>query len=141
MKKANLIVCFVMVATMLVSACSGGTVATQAQAGATQPSGQKVNLVYWSMWNKTEPAAIALTDIIGKFAAANPNIIITPVWNGRENQTKVRTALGATITTSGAQVYNDAVTLGADTTLTSTHKQKCHTLQQQLPPPTQKLAT
>ena len=95
MKKANLIVCFVMVATMLVSACSGGTVATQAQAGATQPSGQKVNLVYWSMWNKTEPAAIALTDIIGKFAAANPNIIITPVWNGRENQTKVRTALGA----------------------------------------------
>jgi ABC-type glycerol-3-phosphate transport system substrate-binding protein len=47
------------------------------------------------MWNKTEPSAIALTEIIQKFEAANPNITITAVWNGRENQTKVRTALGA----------------------------------------------
>ena len=95
MKKANLIVCVVMVATMLLPACGGGTVATQPPAGATQPSGQKVNLVYWSMWNKTEPQAIALTSIIGKFEAANPNITIEAVWNGRENQTKVRTALGS----------------------------------------------
>jgi ABC-type glycerol-3-phosphate transport system substrate-binding protein len=85
MKKANLIVCVVMVATMLLSACGGG--------GST--GGGKVNLVYWSMWNKTEPSAIALTEIIGKFETANPNITITAVWNGRENQTKVRTALGA----------------------------------------------
>lgn len=84
MKKANLIVCVVMVATMLLSACGGGSA-----------GGGKVNLVYWSMWNKTEPSAIALTEIIGKFETANPNITIEAVWNGRENQTKVRTALGA----------------------------------------------
>jgi raffinose/stachyose/melibiose transport system substrate-binding protein len=84
MKKANLIVSVMVLAALVLSACGGA-------AG----GGQKVNLVYWSMWNKTEPSAIALTDIIGKFQAANPNITITPVWNGRENQTKVRTALGA----------------------------------------------
>ena len=84
MKKAYLMLSALMVAAMLLSACGGA-------AG----GGQKVNLVYWSMWNKTEPSAIALTDIIGKFQAANPNITITAVWNGRENQTKVRTALGS----------------------------------------------
>jgi len=84
MKKANLLLCVIVVSAMLLTACGGA-------AG----GGQKVNLVYWSMWNKTEPSAVALTDIIGKFQAANPNVTITPVWNGRENQTKVRTALGA----------------------------------------------
>ena len=85
MKKLNLLVCVVMVATMLLAACGGGGASTSS----------KVNLVYWSMWNKTEPSAIALTDIIQKFEAANPNITVTAVWNGRENQTKVRTALGS----------------------------------------------
>ncbi len=87
MKKLSLIVCVVMVATMLLSACGGG--------GGGAAGGAKVNLVFWSMWNKTEPSAIALTEIIQKFEAANPNITITAVWNGRENQTKVRTALGS----------------------------------------------
>ena len=55
----------------------------------------KVNLAFWSMWNKTEPSASALTDIIQKFQAKYPNVSVTAVWNGRENQTKARTALGA----------------------------------------------
>lgn len=86
MKKANLIVYVVMITTMLLSACGGG--------GASSGD-EKVNLVFWSMWNNTEPTAIALTEIIEKFEAEYPNITIEPVWNGRENQTKVRTALGA----------------------------------------------
>ena len=94
MKKLYMIMCVVVAATMMLTACGGS--ATQASGGATKaPAGQKVNLVYWSMWNKTEPSAIAMTDIIQKFEAANPNITITVVWNGRDNQTKVRTALGA----------------------------------------------
>jgi len=88
MKKTNLIVCIVMVATMLLTACGGGG----------GGGGAKVNLVYWSMWNKTEPSAVALSTIIQKFEAKYPNITITAVWNGRENQTKVRTALGANTT-------------------------------------------
>ena len=94
MKKANLILCVVIVATMLLSACGGGAPQAPA-AGQASGSGEKVELVFWSMWNKTEPSAAALTDIIAKFEAAHPNITITPVWNGRENQTKVRTALGS----------------------------------------------
>jgi len=88
MKKTNLIVCIVLVATMLLTACGGGG----------GGGGAKVNLVYWSMWNKTEPSAVALTTIIQKFEAKYPNVTITAVWNGRENQTKVRTALGANTT-------------------------------------------
>jgi raffinose/stachyose/melibiose transport system substrate-binding protein len=91
MKKLNLLVAIVMVASMLLASCGGAA----APAGGSAAGGEKVNLVFWSMWNKTEPSADALTDIIAKFEAAHPNITITPVWNGRENQTKVRTALGA----------------------------------------------
>jgi ABC-type glycerol-3-phosphate transport system substrate-binding protein len=113
MKKTNLIISIVALATMLLTAC-GGAVTTQAPAAAatqapaaaatqapaaaaTQApaaSGAKVNLVFWSMWNKTEPSAIAYTQIIANFEAKYPNITISPVWNGRENQTKARTALG-----------------------------------------------
>jgi raffinose/stachyose/melibiose transport system substrate-binding protein len=84
MKKVYLIVSLMMVATMVLAACGGGGT-----------SSEKVDLAFWSMWNNTEPSAIALTDIITKFEAANPNITVSPVWNGRENQTKVRTALGS----------------------------------------------
>lgn len=90
MKKVNLIISIAMIATMLLAACGGG--GTTGGGGA---QGEQVKLVFWSMWNNTEPSAIALTDIIKKFEAANPNIKIETVWNGRENQTKVRTALGA----------------------------------------------
>lgn len=95
MKKARIFVYVLLLAAMLLSACSSGA-ATQAPSGSQPASGgEKVNLVYWSMWNKTEPSAMALTDIIAKFQAKYPNVTVTPVWNGRENQTKVRTALGS----------------------------------------------
>lgn len=60
---------------------------------------EPVNLVFWSMWNETEGQALVLQDAIAKYQAANPNVTISAVWNGRQNQTLVRTALsgGTTI--------------------------------------------
>jgi len=55
----------------------------------------KINLVYWSMWNATEGQALVLQDAITQYEAANPNVTISAVWNGRQNQTLVRTALSA----------------------------------------------
>src|SRR4030095_5175358 len=57
-----------------------------------------ITLVYWSMWNETEGQALVIQDAITKFETQNPNIKIESVWNGRQNQTLVRTALsGGTV--------------------------------------------
>ena len=61
---------------------------------------EPVTLVYWSMWNETEGQARVIQAAIANFEAANPNINIEAVWNGRQNQTLVRTAL------SGGQVID-----------------------------------
>lgn len=53
------------------------------------------SIVYWSMWNETEPQAIALKKIMSAYTAANPGTKFTVVWNGRQNQTKLRAALQA----------------------------------------------
>jgi raffinose/stachyose/melibiose transport system substrate-binding protein len=59
---------------------------------------EPVNLVFWSMWNETEGQALVLQDAIAKYQEANPNVTISAVWNGRQNQTLVRTALaGGTV--------------------------------------------
>lgn len=52
-------------------------------------------LVYWSMWNETEPQATALKKIMDAYTAAHPDTTFSVVWNGRQNQTKLRTALQA----------------------------------------------
>ena len=56
---------------------------------------EDVTLVYWSMWNETEGQALVIQDWIEAFEAEYPNITIEAVWNGRQNQTLVRTALSA----------------------------------------------
>jgi len=59
---------------------------------------EPVELVYWSMWNETEGQALAIQKWIDAFEAEHPNITINAVWNGRQNQTLVRTALsGGTV--------------------------------------------
>jgi ABC-type glycerol-3-phosphate transport system substrate-binding protein len=61
----------------------------------TLSAADKVNLNYWSMWNQNEPQAQVIQDWINGFQAANPNITIKATWNGRQNQTLLRTALNA----------------------------------------------
>jgi len=52
-------------------------------------------LTFWSMWNEPEPQAKALQTIMDAYTAANPDTTFNVVWNGRQNQTKIRGALQA----------------------------------------------
>jgi len=53
-----------------------------------------VTLEFWSMWNETEPQAEVLKAIAAGYEAETGNKV-NITFNGRENQTLVRTALGA----------------------------------------------
>lgn len=52
-------------------------------------------LSFWSMWNETEPQAAALRTVMETYTAAHPDTTFKVVWNGRQNQTKLRAALQA----------------------------------------------
>ena len=67
----------------------------EAPAEAAAPSGDAVELAFWSMWNENEPQAKVIQSWIDAFQQENPNVKISPVWNGRQNQTLVRTALNS----------------------------------------------
>jgi len=52
-------------------------------------------LTFWSMWNEPEPQAKALRDVMAAYTKAHPDVTFKVVWNGRQNQTKLRSALQA----------------------------------------------
>jgi ABC-type glycerol-3-phosphate transport system substrate-binding protein len=64
---------------------------------ATSPAiaADPVKLVFWSMWNETEPQAKALQALMADYSQAHPDVTFQAVWNGRQNQTKIRSALAA----------------------------------------------
>lgn len=66
---------------------------TNAAAPAT--SGLKGEIVYWSMWNETEPQAGVLKDAIADFTKINPDTKITVQWCGREIRKTLVPALDA----------------------------------------------
>ncbi len=99
-KKVNVVLMIAVVFAMLLSACQPAAAPAPAASGDTQApaaaaSGEKVELAYWSMWNEGENQAVAIQESIDAFEAQNPNIHITPTWNGRENQTLLRNALAS----------------------------------------------
>ena len=63
--------------------------------GGSGEEAQKAELVYWSMWNETEPQAMVLKDAIKDFEAVNPDVSITVQWNGREIRKTLQPALDA----------------------------------------------
>lgn len=63
-------------------------------AGATGAA-TAAELVFWSMWNEPEPQAAALRQVMDAYTAAHPDTTFKVVWNGRQNQTKLRAALQA----------------------------------------------
>lgn len=109
MKTIKIFFILIMLASLILAGCGGP--ATEAppaeEPGAEEPgveepgepaAGEPVTLVFWSMWNEPEPQALVIQKWIDEFEAQNPNIKIEAVWNGRENQTKARTALaGGTV--------------------------------------------
>lgn len=56
---------------------------------------EPVELVYWSMWNEDEPQGQVMKSAIADFEAANPNMSVTVVWNGRDVRTLLVPALEA----------------------------------------------
>jgi raffinose/stachyose/melibiose transport system substrate-binding protein len=97
-KKLNSVLMSCVILAMLLTACAPAAPAAPAATvapAAPAASGEKVNLVYWSMWNEGENQAKAITESIAAFEAKNPNIKITVTWNGRQNQTLMRNALAS----------------------------------------------
>lgn len=110
MKTIKLFFVLIMLASLILTACGGtATEAPGEEPAAEEPAaeepaaeepmeGEEVTLVYWSMWNEPEVIAQTIQKWIDAFEAEHPNITIEVVWNGRENQTKARTALaGGTV--------------------------------------------
>lgn len=95
----------IVILALLLSACGGAAApaaepaaesaaAVPAAGEAAAPAvGEPVELVFWSMWNEGENQALALQEIFDKFEAEHPNITVKTTWNGRQNQTTLRTAL------------------------------------------------
>jgi len=64
-------------------------------AGGAQEAEDAVNLVYWSMWNETEPQAMVLKSAIRDFEKLNPGVKVAIQWNGREIRKTLQPALDA----------------------------------------------
>jgi len=64
-------------------------------AGGQKESADEVNLVYWSMWNETEPQAMVLKKAIADFEDKNAGVNVDIQWNGREIRKTLQPALDA----------------------------------------------
>jgi len=110
-KKYLFILTILVVALVAVTACGGGATPApeksepapaekadepaKAEEPAEPAAEEEVELTFWSMWNENEAQAQVIQGWIGEFQTEHPNITINAVWNGRQNQTLVRTALAA----------------------------------------------
>ena len=104
MKQLRVLLVLLVAFSLILTACQPAAEETTAEQPAAEenavveesaPEGEQIVLEYWSMWNEPEPQALAIQKWIEAFEAENPNIKINATWNGRENQTKLRSALAA----------------------------------------------
>jgi raffinose/stachyose/melibiose transport system substrate-binding protein len=72
-------------------ATSEATEAPATEAANSEP----VTLTYWSMWHQDEPQGQVVQKAIDDFQAANPNVTVNVVWNGRDNRKLLVPALEA----------------------------------------------
>lgn len=71
---------------------TGTSTASASESSAKQLSGK---VVYWSMWNETEPQAVAFKKGIDMFKADNPKVEVDVQWMGRSNGQALAPAIQA----------------------------------------------
>lgn len=114
MKTFKLFIAMILVMSLILSACGGAASTDETSSGNTSSTESEANtdtetntegdtgetastlkgeLVYWSMWNPTEPQAIALAEGIEFFMQEHPGVKVEIQWNGREIRQTLQPAL------------------------------------------------
>ena len=102
MKTVKKFLFVIVMAAMLLSACGRQPQQPAARRTRRNPlrnqpaaSDPESNLYFGRCGTNLNQQAQVLTKLMDSFTAQHPNITFSVVWNGRENQTKLRTALSA----------------------------------------------
>ncbi|WBW98892.1 ABC transporter substrate-binding protein [Oceanirhabdus sp. W0125-5] len=90
MKKIKFSIVLLIILSIFMSACGSKKTDNQQSGSDSKLSGE---LVYWSMWNSTEPQAQALKEAIDDFMKIHPKVKIKVNWNGREIRKTLQPAL------------------------------------------------
>lgn len=96
MKKMKTVLVLILVVVMVFTACNSGNSNdnnSNEGSSAVGGSGLTGEIVYWSMWNSTEPQALAIKDAIDDFMNIHPNVKVDINWNGREIRKTLQPAL------------------------------------------------
>lgn len=77
MKKRIIAGAMALMMSVLLAAC-GSTPAsdTSVSAPEQEQNGDKIELVYWSMWNEAEPQGQIITQAVAAYEQENPNVDI-----------------------------------------------------------------
>lgn len=105
MKKFSVLLAMVLMITTVLAGCGNGgdqekeggskdtTNEVTNEDATSENDSEKVELVYWSMWNSTEPQAVELQKGIESFMVKHPNVNVKINWNGREIRKTLQPAL------------------------------------------------
>lgn len=77
------------------AASSAPAAASSTDAPADAPAALSGTVIYWSMWQETEPQAEILKAAVERFQAANPDVKVEVEWSGRDVKNLVSAAVQA----------------------------------------------
>ncbi|WP_418667655.1 ABC transporter substrate-binding protein [Allofournierella sp.] len=87
------------VMALSLAACGGApapsTPVVSAPESGTTPASLSGSVVYWSMWQETEPQADILKAAVARFEKANPDVTVEVEWSGRDVKNLVSAAVQA----------------------------------------------